>query len=188
MFEYIVGWLLEVIFKTKYWDYSKKMFNIHGRVCLQNSLYWGVLGVFFMKVIHPIVEKSLSMIPELYVVILVAGAMTIMVVDTVITVIGLVKINVRLKDLEEITDSIRAKIEAINLKNAANLEKIRNLRLQRLNKISASVNNNDVLGELKRRQEFYQQLLEKRIRRLRRAFPTMSSERLSKFLNNHKKS
>ena len=51
-FEYVVGWLLEITFKTKYWDYSRKMFNIHGRVCLQNSLYWGILGVVFTKIIQ----------------------------------------------------------------------------------------------------------------------------------------
>ena len=36
--EYITGWLLETLFHTKWWDYSTYRFNIHGRVCLRNSL------------------------------------------------------------------------------------------------------------------------------------------------------
>lgn len=41
--EYIVGVLLEKLFKTKYWDYSDHKFNIQGRVCLTNSICWGVI-------------------------------------------------------------------------------------------------------------------------------------------------
>ena len=47
IWEYIVGWGLEKLFNTKYWDYSKNKFNIKGRVCLMNSLFWGVLGMIF---------------------------------------------------------------------------------------------------------------------------------------------
>ena len=32
VWEYFVGFLLEKIFKTKYWDYSNNKFNINGRV------------------------------------------------------------------------------------------------------------------------------------------------------------
>ena len=35
VWEYIVGFFLEKVFKTKYWDYSNIKFNIHGRVCLK---------------------------------------------------------------------------------------------------------------------------------------------------------
>ena len=57
LWEYIVGVLLEKIFHTKYWDYSNYKINIQGRICLTNSLYWGALGVIFIKIIHPLVQK-----------------------------------------------------------------------------------------------------------------------------------
>ena len=38
IWEYIVGVILEKLFKTKYWDYSNVKFNINGRVCLKNSI------------------------------------------------------------------------------------------------------------------------------------------------------
>lgn len=41
--EYVVGVLLEKLFHTKYWDYSDHKFNIQGRVCLTNSICWGVI-------------------------------------------------------------------------------------------------------------------------------------------------
>ena len=52
LWEYIVGVLLEKVFNTKYWDYSNQKFNFQGRICLFNSLCWGVLGVIFIKYIQ----------------------------------------------------------------------------------------------------------------------------------------
>lgn len=37
--EYITGYLLEMIFNTTWWDYSRKKFNIKGRVCLKTLYY-----------------------------------------------------------------------------------------------------------------------------------------------------
>ena len=44
--EYITSYLLEVIFHMKWWDYSKRKFNINGRVCAWNSSLFGILSVF----------------------------------------------------------------------------------------------------------------------------------------------
>lgn len=49
--EYITGYLLEKLFATKWWDYSTYRFNIHGRVCLRNSLMFGVLSVVAARVV-----------------------------------------------------------------------------------------------------------------------------------------
>lgn len=57
LWEYLVGVLLEKLFKTKYWDYSSHKFNYKGRICLTNSLAWGILGVLFTKYIHPFIEQ-----------------------------------------------------------------------------------------------------------------------------------
>ena len=54
--EYITGFLLEKLFATKWWDYSTYRFNIHGRVCLRNSLMFGVLSVIAARVIDPVVQ------------------------------------------------------------------------------------------------------------------------------------
>ena len=41
--EYLVSVILEMIFDMKWWDYSFKKFNLNGRICLENSLLFGVL-------------------------------------------------------------------------------------------------------------------------------------------------
>jgi len=55
--EYITGFLLEKIFKARWWDYSCYKFNLNGRVCLQNSIFFGVAGVFIVKIGNPFIVK-----------------------------------------------------------------------------------------------------------------------------------
>lgn len=62
--EYITAVLMENIFKIKYWDYTEDKFNFQGRICLESSLFWGVLSVVLTLFIHKPIEQfvlSLSM-------------------------------------------------------------------------------------------------------------------------------
>lgn len=86
VWEYIVGVLLEKIFKTKYWDYSHLKFNINGRVCLKNSIYWGLLGVAFTFVIHPFIKQYVDMIPEKTLTYVNIVVYTVLITDVVISV------------------------------------------------------------------------------------------------------
>lgn len=63
VFEYIVGVLMETLFKIKYWDYSSHRFQFQGRICLQSSLCWGFLGLILARVIHPPVEAVVVWLP-----------------------------------------------------------------------------------------------------------------------------
>lgn len=192
IFEYIVGLFLEIAFQTKYWDYSEKKFNIHGRVCLLNSFYWGILGIIFMKGIHPAVENLISKIPPMYLMIIVGIGCAYLLTDTITTIVKIIKINIKLKNLEEITTDIKNKIEAINLKASIQFENINKLKRQHrykvLRKIAVAKKEYNILGELKAKQQEAKINLERRMRRLSKAFPSMKSERLSNFWNNYKKS
>lgn len=61
--EYLTGWLMEVIFHTRWWDYSKKKFNLHGYICLGSSIAWGFFTVLLFKVFQPFVEWLTSLYP-----------------------------------------------------------------------------------------------------------------------------
>ena len=32
--EYLTAWVMETLFHTRWWDYSERSFNLHGRICL----------------------------------------------------------------------------------------------------------------------------------------------------------
>ncbi|WP_294371392.1 putative ABC transporter permease [uncultured Clostridium sp.] len=64
--EYVTGFLLEKIFKTKWWDYTDDPFNIHGRVCLPYSLLWASGEVLIIKIINPVIINVICNIPEFF--------------------------------------------------------------------------------------------------------------------------
>lgn len=51
--EYITSVLLEVFFNAKWWDYTNRPFNIHGRVYLTGALVFSTLSVVLVRFIHP---------------------------------------------------------------------------------------------------------------------------------------
>lgn len=54
--EYVTGYVMERLFKMKYWDYSNQRFNIHGYICLSSSIAWGFLTIFMTEIVHKPVE------------------------------------------------------------------------------------------------------------------------------------
>lgn len=62
--EYMTGYMMERLFKMKYWDYSDQRFNINGYICLSSSIAWGFLTIFLTEVIHkPIADFVVNMNP-----------------------------------------------------------------------------------------------------------------------------
>lgn len=51
--EYSTSLIFEKFFNIKWWDYSKELFNINGRISLKHSFFWGILSVFTITFIHP---------------------------------------------------------------------------------------------------------------------------------------
>ena len=58
--EYFTSWMMEVIFKARWWDYSKRKFNINGRVCLMNLIAFGILGLLVTYVLNPFFEQWIN--------------------------------------------------------------------------------------------------------------------------------
>lgn len=62
--EYVLSWGQEALFGSTSWDYSNIPFNINGRICLLYSVFWGFLGVIWIKSIYPRVAKIILKIPN----------------------------------------------------------------------------------------------------------------------------
>lgn len=62
--EYVCSWAMEVVFGSRSWDYSDMPFNLNGRICLLYSVFWGVLGVIWIKDIYPRMAKWILKIPN----------------------------------------------------------------------------------------------------------------------------
>lgn len=61
--EYIGGTLTDILFHTRYWDYSGSFLNLHGHICLLCSLAWGLFSILLVKWIHPGVRQLFHTLP-----------------------------------------------------------------------------------------------------------------------------
>ncbi|MDU5209872.1 MAG: putative ABC transporter permease [Clostridium sp.] len=88
--EYLTGYILEKLFKTKYWDYTDDPFNIHGRICLHFSIMWGITSVSVVKIIHPLVKYIVTSITPLLSTILFCLLFILIIFDFSLTISKLV--------------------------------------------------------------------------------------------------
>lgn len=53
VFEYGAAIVSERVSGRRLWDYHRELLNFQGRICLLNSIGWGVLGYAFLHILHP---------------------------------------------------------------------------------------------------------------------------------------
>ncbi len=56
--EYVTSWAMEKLFKARWWDYSKRKFNLDGRVCLETTIPFGLMGMFIIYVSNPFIIEQ----------------------------------------------------------------------------------------------------------------------------------
>ena len=57
--EYFTSYIMEKLFKVRWWDYSDKKFNINGRICLETMVPFGILGTLIVCYINPFLNNLL---------------------------------------------------------------------------------------------------------------------------------
>lgn len=178
IWEYLVGVLLETIFKTKYWDYSDQKFNFQGRVCLTNSICWGILGVLFVKGIHPAIIKLLEKvnIHVLHYAIFIISIVAI--VDMIVSVIKVKNIKVTLEKIEELNKEIKEK-----LKEVKKLTKETEEASKKLEKGKNSENVKAIVESLKKKRNRIIRRLYRNVYRLKKAFPAINTKEITEVLN-----
>ena len=169
LWEYIVGVILEKLFKTKYWDYSDHKFNYKGRICLTNSIAWGFLGVLFIDFIHPAIVNLLKNVDVLYLKIIVPILLILILTDAIISIVKTKNIKGTLEKVEKLNEQIKEKLAEIKKQNQEKNTTSENLQLL-IEKINKSKNR-----ELRR--------LYKRVYRLKRAFPAIDTKEFRDILN-----
>ena len=92
--EYITSYILEKIFKARWWDYSDRKFNLEGRVCLGNAFLFGIGGLVFTYIINPIVVFLISKLSITLLRIISITLMVIFFTDVIITIRTLYQVKV----------------------------------------------------------------------------------------------
>lgn len=81
--EYITGWALEKIFHNKWWDYSNNKFNVDGRVCLLNTILFGIAAVIVVKLGGPLMNCLLGGLSKNVIIIIAILLMALFILDMI---------------------------------------------------------------------------------------------------------
>ncbi len=69
------------LFGAFWWDYSHKKFNYRGIICLESSVAWGFLGLFFFYYLNGMVDRTVNRIPDRFGSVLAIGLTIFYIVD-----------------------------------------------------------------------------------------------------------
>lgn len=109
--EYIAGYVMEKLFKVKYWDYSDHKFNLNGYISLSTSIAWGFLSVLLTEVLQVNVYRFVSMLTEHDLKISIAITSTVFFLDLILSIKAAFSIAKAYAALE------RAKLEFLEVKD-----------------------------------------------------------------------
>jgi uncharacterized membrane protein len=109
--EYFTSWIMEVFFKTRWWDYSRRKFNINGRICINTMLPFGILGLLVVYVLNPFFTYIIDHSPYVLNVIITGIFVFFILLDFIITLKVLFKIKKKIRtSAKDNTAKIRTKI------------------------------------------------------------------------------
>lgn len=164
LIEIITGYVMELAFHTKWWDYSNEKYNIKGYACLKFSIIWGALSIVLIKLINPGVSKVTywiigSLGEVFYNIILV-----LFIIDSVLTINSLITFRKLFIELQEVIVELKGNLDKL---------KERKLTLELKEALQERVSNLGVLKDsLLKRISFKQKTL-------LHAYPHLSSKKFS---------
>ena len=115
LLEYFTSYLMELVFKVRWWDYSQDKYNLNGRICLRNALGFGALGLILLKYILPFFNNILNNLNN----------NTIYLLSGLIFIITITDIIISYKAMNKIKNIINKNIQ--KLKNTDATIAIRNM-------------------------------------------------------------
>lgn len=116
--EYFTSWTMEKLFKARWWDYSKRKFNLDGRVCLGTLVPFGIFGMILTYITNPFLidclNKANPAILNIISVILFIIFITDNIISTII-IIGFRKTTIKIgkEEVQDNTEQITKKVREI---------------------------------------------------------------------------
>lgn len=113
--EYLTSYIMEKFFNARWWDYSKKKFNINGRICLETTIPFGLAGCFILRLGNPFFVEKINMIPDNILTIITSIIAFVMFIDFIVSFVIISNFKTETKEVKDNTEEISKKVrEATN--------------------------------------------------------------------------
>ena len=112
--EYFTSYFMEKRFHARWWDYSQKPMNLHGRIWIGNLILFGLGGVAIIHLINPLLYRLFALVSLDARRILAAALLAVFAADYVMThfVLKLVKNSVESSEADS-TEAINREIRLL---------------------------------------------------------------------------
>ena len=160
--EYFTSYLMEKIFKARWWDYSDKKFNLNGRICGENAIAFGVVSVILLYFINPIILDLFSKINPTVLWIITIVGFVIFVTDTIVSCNVISKLRNTASSISSTTKDVTVDISKLvkdKVNYSFNVFQRRLLRafpnssfsniINKYNKLKSEIESRSTLGKLK---------------------------------------
>ena len=108
---------MEKIFKTRWWDYTRRKFNLNGRICLETMIPFGILGCVMILVLNPIVFSFLKLFSKNILIIISIIIFIILIVDYVASTCIIFNFRNTISNFEkDATEEITKKVKEVFMK------------------------------------------------------------------------
>ena len=123
LLEYFTSYFMEKVFRARWWDYSKRKFNINGRVCLGTLIPFGIFGLIIMYVTNPLIIKFFNILNIRAINITSGIVFSIFLIDyilsyTVISGFRKTTVQVSKSEIQDNTEQITSKVKEILLQQS----------------------------------------------------------------------
>lgn len=110
--EYFTSLVMEKLFKIRWWDYSHMKLNLNGRICLSNSVLFGLGGIFIVKVIQPFFMVLLTSLSSFWLLLIGGVLFIIFFADVILSTVILteLKLNSNMFMNRDATEEIKQKV------------------------------------------------------------------------------
>ncbi len=109
--EYLTSYYMEKRFHARWWDYSQKPMNLHGRIWIGNLVLFGLGGVAIIHIINPVLYRAFGGVSVTAKEILTGSLVALIAADYILShfVLKLVKVGVENSEADN-TEAIRREI------------------------------------------------------------------------------
>lgn len=109
--EYFTSWMMEAIFHMRWWDYSNCKYQLNGRICLTNCIFFGLGCMLLCHVVNPPVLRWLMGIGPEYTVPVASFIFGLYIMDNVLSIRSAFQLSHRLDKLQKIQQEIRQHLD-----------------------------------------------------------------------------
>ena len=104
---FLTGFLLERIFRRRWWDYTQHRFQFEGYISFPLLLVWGLLALVSILVLDPLLAGLIDRIPRPVGLIILLVCLGLIAADFVVSLVSVLQLRFRLKRLSRLSEDFR---------------------------------------------------------------------------------